>query len=248
MIFICTRPLTSGPDVSFPSLQVALRRQQAQEEELGICTPVSLATSEVMVKNEAGPDCLFSVDGHSPTPTSTSASSLSITVFHPGSRSALSPSPSAGSRALTEGQSDLLLETSYYNFYQPGRYPTYYSNLYNYQQYQQMPHGDSPLTSHNVSTQYRMHSYYPAATYLPQGLGSTFCVPPRFSMDDNNNCSDTTMAASFSPGGISTPQDSTLTCRSISCLVNSDISTECETNSETPDFTVNTIMDGDATK
>nr|AAO18650.2 doublesex and mab-3 related transcription factor [Halichoeres tenuispinis]ACI62766.1 doublesex and mab-3 related transcription factor [Halichoeres tenuispinis] len=228
--------------------QVALRRQQAQEEELGICTPVTLASPEVLVKNEAGPDCLFSVDGHSPTPTSASASSLAIT----GSRSTLSPSPSAGSRAHTEGQSDLLLEASYYNFYQPGRYSTYYSNLYNYQQYQQMPHGDNPLTSHNVSSQYRMHSYYPAATYLPQGLGSTFCVPPRFSVEENNNnnnniCSET-MAASFSPGGISTPQDSTLICRTISCLVNSDVSPECEANGDTPDFTVNTILDGDAAK
>lgn len=47
-----------------------------------------------------------------------------------------SSSPLAGVKAHTEGPSDLLLETSYYNFYQPSRYPTYYGNLYNYQQYQ----------------------------------------------------------------------------------------------------------------
>ncbi|KAM7018101.1 doublesex- and mab-3-related transcription factor 1 [Tautogolabrus adspersus] len=226
--------------------QVALRRQQAQEEELGICSPVTLSSSEVMVKNEAGQDCLFSVEARSSTPSSTST--LAVT----GSRSTSTPSPSTASRANTEGSSDLLLETSYYNFYQPSRYPTYYSNLYNYQQYQQMPHGDGRLSSHNVSSQYRMHSYYPAATYLTQGLGSTNCVPPLFSLEDNNNSNNNncpeTMAASFPPGGITTGHDSTMTCRSISCLVNLDINAECDASNETPNFTVESIMDGDATK
>uniref|UniRef100_A0A673BXM1 Doublesex- and mab-3-related transcription factor 1-like n=1 Tax=Sphaeramia orbicularis TaxID=375764 RepID=A0A673BXM1_9TELE len=156
--------------------QVALRRQQAQEEELGICSPVPLSGTEVMVKNEDGTDCLFPVEEHSPTP-STSTSSLAVT----GSCSISSSSPLAVSRARTEGTSDLLLETSYYNLYQPSRYP-YYGNLYNYQQYQQMPHG-----SHNMSSQYRMHSYYPPATYLTQGLSSTSCARPIFTLEENNN-------------------------------------------------------------
>ncbi|XP_053182121.1 doublesex- and mab-3-related transcription factor 1 [Scomber japonicus] len=228
--------------------QVALRRQQAQEEELGICSPVSLAGPEVMVKNEAGADCLFSVDGgRSQTPTSTATSSLAVT----GSRSTSSASPSASARAHTDGQSDLLLETSYYNLYQPSRYPAYYSNLYNYQQYQQMPHSDSRLSGHNVSSQYRMHSYYPAATYLTQGLGSTTCVPPLFTLEDNNNsnnnCSETMAASAFSPSSISAGHDS-MSCRSISSLVNSDVKAECEASSEAANFTVNSIIDGDATK
>uniref|UniRef100_A0A668UEG7 DM domain-containing protein n=1 Tax=Oreochromis aureus TaxID=47969 RepID=A0A668UEG7_OREAU len=234
--------------------QVALRRQQAQEEELGICSPVSLSGSEMMVKNEVGADCLFSVEGRSPTPTSHPTSAVT------GTRSASSPSPSAAARAHTEGPSDLLLETPYYNFYQPSRYPTYYGNLYNYSQYQvdddnirktgplrEMPHGDGRLPSHSVSSQYRMHSYYPAATYLTQGLGSTSCVPPFFSLDDNNNSCSETMAASFSPSSISAGHDSTMVCRSISSLVNGDAKAECEASSQAAGFTVDAI-EGGATK
>ncbi|XP_060926785.1 doublesex- and mab-3-related transcription factor 1 [Limanda limanda] len=213
--------------------QVALRRQHFQEEELGICSPVTLPGPEVMVKNEAGADCLFSVDGRSLTPTASSSSSLGFT----GSRSASSSSPMAGGRAHGEGGSDLLMETSYYNFYQPSCYPTYYSNLYNYQQYQQMSHSDSRLSSHNVSSPYCMHSYYPAASYLSQGLGSSF-----FNLEDNNNNSDTT-AASFPPGSISTPHDPTMTCRSISSLLNADVKAESEVSDETVDFSLNATID-----
>ncbi|GLD54404.1 doublesex- and mab-3-related transcription factor 1-like isoform X1 [Lates japonicus] len=226
--------------------QVALRRQQAQEEELGICSPVTLISPEVMVKNETGADCLFSVEGQSPTPPSTSMSSPAVT----GRRSATPPSLSAGGRAHAEGTSDLLMETPYYNFYQPSRFPTYYSNLYNYQQYQQMPHSDSCLSSHSVSSQYRMHSYYPAATYLTQGLSSTTCVPPIFSLEDNNNnnnnnynCSEA-MTASFSSSSLTTAH-TPMTCRSINSLVNSDVKVECEAGGEMANFTV---IDVDTTK
>ncbi|XP_023270113.1 doublesex- and mab-3-related transcription factor 1-like [Seriola lalandi dorsalis] len=230
--------------------QVALRRQQAQEEELGICSPMTLSVPEVLVKNEAGADCLFSVEGRSLTPTSISTSAVAVT----GSRSASSSSPSAAARAHTEGASDLLMETSYYNFYQPPRYPAYYSNLYNYQQYQ-VPHGDGRLSGHNMSTPYRMHSYYPAATYLTQGLGSSTCVPPLFSLEDNsynnnnnnnnnNNCSET-MAASFSPSSITGAHDSTMTCGSIISLVNSVVKPEA--SDETANFS-NSIADTSATK
>ena len=45
-------------------------------------------------------------------------------------------SPTAANRGHSDGTSDLVVDASYYNFYQPSRYPAYYSNLYNYQQYQ----------------------------------------------------------------------------------------------------------------
>uniref|UniRef100_A0A3B4AUJ8 DM domain-containing protein n=1 Tax=Periophthalmus magnuspinnatus TaxID=409849 RepID=A0A3B4AUJ8_9GOBI len=207
--------------------QVALRRQQAQEEELGICSPVALPGPDVMVKNESEADCLFSVEGHSPTPTTSTASEVVHSVY-----------PVA--RAHSDGASDLLLETSYYNLYQPSRYSSYYGNLYNYQQYQ-MPHGDG---RHNVPSQYLMHSYYPAATYLTQGLGSSGCVSSIFNVEDhssNNTSADTFMSPAA--GG----HDSTLTCHSISSLVNSNVKAECGSAADSANFTVSSIMD-DATK
>ncbi|XP_038154185.1 doublesex- and mab-3-related transcription factor 1 [Cyprinodon tularosa] len=175
--------------------QVALRRQQAQEEEMGISIPVALYGSDVMMKNEAAADCLFSVEGRSSSsPFNIGPSPLAVS----GGVSSPPSSSSAAVRPHTDGAPDLLLETPYYNVYQPSRFPTYYGNLYNYQQYQQMPHGDGRLPGHSMSPQYRMHSYYPGAPYLTQGLGSTTCVPPFVSVEDNNSCSETT-AASFPP-------------------------------------------------
>ncbi|XP_037536782.1 doublesex- and mab-3-related transcription factor 1 [Nematolebias whitei] len=212
--------------------QVALRRQQAQEEELGICSPVAFSAPDVMIKNEMGAD-LFSVEGRSGSPTSFPSSSLPVA----GSRSSSSPSQSAAARPNADGASDLLLENSYYNFYQPSLYPTYYGNFYNYQQYQQVPHGDGRLSGHNVSSQYRMHSYYPGAPYLSQGLASPTCVPPFFSLDDNNSCSES-LATSFSSS-----HDST--CRSVSSLDPSELKAECDAGGQT--FTIDGV-DGDSSK
>ncbi|KAF3851426.1 hypothetical protein F7725_013198, partial [Dissostichus mawsoni] len=147
--------------------------------------------------------------------------------------------------ALEAGHKDIaVLLYAHVNF-SKAQSPTWQKDLTQFHSEEHIPHGEGRLSSHNMSSQYRMHSYYPAATYLTQGLGSSSCVPPIFSVDDNNNCSET-MAASFSP---SAPpgHSSALPCRSISTLGNSDVN-ECEVGSETPNLTVDSIVDGDAGK
>ncbi|KAG5834243.1 doublesex- and mab-3-related transcription factor 1 isoform X1 [Anguilla anguilla] len=217
--------------------QVALRRQQAQEEEMGICSPVTLSSTEVMVKNEATGDraCFFSAGEKSPPLQNNEATSPSAT----GNRPAMPSSPTSASRGHPEGSSDLMVDASYYNFYQPSRYPAYYSNLYNYQQYQ-MPSSEGRLSGHNVSPQYRMHSYYSAASYLSQGLAAPGCVPPIFTLEDNASFPEP-KAAMFAPGS---GHDAGLPCLSINPLVNSDTKQECETSSESEVFAVNVVIDG----
>ncbi|TKS77931.1 Doublesex- and mab-3-related transcription factor 1 [Collichthys lucidus] len=217
--------------------QVALRREQAQEEELGIYSPVTLPGPDVMVKNGSRGDCLYSVEGRSSPPSTGSPSSLAS-----GSRSASSSSSSASARAPPEGPSDVLLDP-YYNFYQSSCYPTYYSSLYDYQQYQQhLVLGSLPLLTcqHTaepelqrlmvLSVGRRTNRYASVlkgetATYLTQGMGSTTFVPPLFSLDvnnndnnsnnnNNNNCSETLAACvtRFSASRFSHISLKTLTC------------------------------------
>ncbi|XP_030646047.1 doublesex- and mab-3-related transcription factor 1 [Chanos chanos] len=214
--------------------QVALRRQQAQEEEMGICSPVSLTGSDVAVKNEMTGDCLFSLGGRSPSSTGSTASTSPAAT---GNRSStLSPSPAAASRGQSEGMADLLVDASYYNFYQPSRYPAYYSNIYNYQQYQ-MPSGDGRVPSHSPSSQYRMHSYYPTASYLGQGLGPTACVAPLFTLEESTAYAEP-KPATFSPDGA---HDSSLACLSVTSVVGPENKPECEAASDSGSFSVNTI-------
>ncbi|XP_063807330.1 doublesex- and mab-3-related transcription factor 1 [Pseudophryne corroboree] len=116
--------------------QVALRRQQAQEEELGISHPIPLpSAAELLVKRELGSSnsCLL-VENSCPqaaataTPVSTSSSSES--------RMLVQDIPSITSRGHMDSTSDFVVDSAYYsNFYQPSLYP-YYNNLYNYPPYQ----------------------------------------------------------------------------------------------------------------
>nr|AAN61066.1 doublesex- and mab-3-related transcription factor 1 c1 [Danio rerio]AAN61067.1 doublesex- and mab-3-related transcription factor 1 c2 [Danio rerio]AAN61068.1 doublesex- and mab-3-related transcription factor 1 c3 [Danio rerio]AAN61069.1 doublesex- and mab-3-related transcription factor 1 c4 [Danio rerio]AAN61070.1 doublesex- and mab-3-related transcription factor 1 c5 [Danio rerio] len=53
--------------------QVALRRQQAQEEEMGICSPINLSGSDTLVKNEAVGENVFTLSSGPPSPASSSA-------------------------------------------------------------------------------------------------------------------------------------------------------------------------------
>ncbi|MGH0185394.1 UNVERIFIED_CONTAM: hypothetical protein FKN15_017794 [Acipenser sinensis] len=104
-----------------------------------------------------------------------------------------------------------------------------------------MQNSESRLSSHNVTPQYRMHSYYSAASYLGQGLGTAACVPQLFTLEDNPTYTEPKTSL-FSP---SSSHDSGLTCLSISSLVGSESTKqECETNSESGAFTVDSIIQG----
>ncbi|KFV13393.1 Doublesex- and mab-3-related transcription factor 1, partial [Tauraco erythrolophus] len=204
--------------------QVALRRQQAQEEELGISHPVPLpSTPETPVKkNSGGSPCLLlesSSPAHSTSTTMTAASTPSE------GRMLIQDIPSIPSRGHLESTSDLVVDSTYYSsFYQPSLYP-YYNNLYNYSQYQMavasepssseaggtivgsavknslrsLPAAYVPSQSgkqwqgggvkgmegrHAVSSQYRMCSYYPPASYLGQGVGTPTCLPQILTSED----------------------------------------------------------------
>ncbi|CAM4539265.1 unnamed protein product [Leuciscus chuanchicus] len=202
--------------------QVALRRQQAQEEEMGICSPVNLSGSDTMVKNEVVGDVnVFTISSGPPSPTNSSATASPTNLE---SRSMLALSSAVPSRGHNEGPSELMVDASYYNLYQPTPYTSYYSNLYNYQQYQ-MPNGNGRLSSHNVPPQYRTHPYY--SSYLSQGIDTAACVPP-------STCPEP-KAAAYSSG----VQDSS--------MINTENKLECESSSESGTFSVDSVIDG-ATK
>ncbi|XP_063313275.1 doublesex- and mab-3-related transcription factor 1 [Pelobates fuscus] len=115
--------------------QVALRRQQAQEEEMGISYPIPLASStEVLVKREHGGSSSCLQMESSCTQTTSSATQVSVTS---GSESRmLVQDMSVTSRGHMESTPDLVVDSAFYsNFYQPSLYP-YYNNLYNYSPYQ----------------------------------------------------------------------------------------------------------------
>lgn len=60
-------------------MQVALRRQQAQEMELGLCHPVTLSGLEVVVKTENGSDCMVSGEVPAQSPTGGPSSAHAVT-------------------------------------------------------------------------------------------------------------------------------------------------------------------------
>ncbi|XP_069736487.1 doublesex- and mab-3-related transcription factor 1 [Phaenicophaeus curvirostris] len=116
--------------------QVALRRQQAQEEELGISLPVPLpsAPETFVKKNSGGSSSLLLESSSSPTRSKSTATTATSTLSE--GRMLIQDIPSIPSRGHLESTSDLIVDSTYYsNFYQPSLYP-YYNNLYNYSQYQ----------------------------------------------------------------------------------------------------------------
>ncbi|XP_023421841.1 doublesex- and mab-3-related transcription factor 1 [Cavia porcellus] len=122
--------------------QVALRRQQAQEEELGISHPIPLpSAAELLVKREnAGSNpCLMTESSGSSQPT---PASTPTTVASEG-RMVIQDVPVATSRGHVENTPDLVADSTYYSsFYQPPLFP-YYNNLYNYPQYSMALAADS---------------------------------------------------------------------------------------------------------
>ncbi|XP_053568584.1 doublesex- and mab-3-related transcription factor 1B-like [Bombina bombina] len=118
--------------------QVALRRQQAQEEEMGISHPVPLPIAgEVLVKKEHGGSSSCLLTENSSTQTIVSSSSISTpSASDKEGKMSFQDIPSVTSRGHMENTSDFVVDSSYYtNFYQTSLYP-YYNNLYSYPPYQ----------------------------------------------------------------------------------------------------------------
>ncbi|KAM8985159.1 doublesex- and mab-3-related transcription factor 1 [Ara ararauna] len=115
--------------------QVALRRQQAQEEELGISHPVPLPSApETFVKKNSGGSSCFLLE--SSNPAHSTSTSMTVASTPSEGRMLVQDIPSIPSRGHLESTSDLVVDSTYYSsFYQPSLYP-YYNNLYNYSQYQ----------------------------------------------------------------------------------------------------------------
>ncbi|XP_037021461.2 doublesex- and mab-3-related transcription factor 1 [Artibeus jamaicensis] len=255
--------------------QVALRRQQAQEEELGISHPIPLPTAaELLVKreNNGSNSCLMTESSSSsqPPPVSTPTTTVS------DGRMVIQDVPPVTSRGHVENATDLVSDSTYYSsFYQPSLFP-YYNNLYNYPQYSMAltadsssgdvgnPLGGSPVKNslrslpapyvpgqagnqwqmktsdnrHAMSSQYRMHSYYPPPSYLGQG------VPQIFTFEDGPAYPEA-KASVFSPPS---SQDSGLVSLSGSSPISNESTKgvlECEPASEPSSFTVTPVIEED---
>ncbi|XP_065735449.1 doublesex- and mab-3-related transcription factor 1 isoform X1 [Phocoena phocoena] len=260
--------------------QVALRRQQAQEEELGISHPIPLpSAAELLVKreNDSSTPCLMT-EGSSPSQPPPPPPAISgLPTPAPTGRVAVQDIPAATSRGHVENTPDLVSDSTYYSsFYQPSLFP-YYNNLYNYPQYSMAlaadspsgdmgnPLGGSPVKNslrslpapympgqatgnqwqmknseslHAVSSQYRMHSYYPPSSYLGQSMSQIFTFEDGLSYSEAK-------ASVFSPPS---SQDCGLVSLSTSSSVSNDSSKgvlECESASEPSSFAVTPVIEDD---
>ncbi|XP_036186837.1 doublesex- and mab-3-related transcription factor 1 isoform X3 [Myotis myotis] len=256
--------------------QVALRRQQAQEEELGISHPIPLPTAtELLVKreNNGGNACLMTESGSSAQPPPPPLPPPPVS----DGRMVIQDIPAVTSRGHVENAPDLVSDSTYYSsFYQPSLFP-YYNNLYNYPQYPvaltaESPSGDmgnplggSPVKNslrslpapympgqtgnqwqpmktsenrHPVGSQYRMHSYYPAPSYLGQSVSQIF------TFEDGPPYPEA-KASVFSPPS---SQDSGLVSLSSSSPISNESTKgvlECEPASEASSFAVTPVIEDD---
>ncbi|NWU97764.1 DMRT1 factor, partial [Upupa epops] len=157
--------------------QVALRRQQAQEEELGIIQPVPLPNDPETFtkKNHVGSACLL--ESSSPAHSMNTAVTTASTPTE--GRMLIQDIPSIPSRGHLESTSDLVVESTYYSsFYQPPLYP-YYNNLYSYSQYQ-MAMASEPSASETggtiVGSAMKNSLRSLPATYVPSQTGKQWQV------------------------------------------------------------------------
>ncbi|XP_038660608.1 doublesex- and mab-3-related transcription factor 1 isoform X2 [Scyliorhinus canicula] len=240
--------------------QVALRRQQAQEEELGISRPIPLpGAAELLIKREnATPNssCALGTGGtglpsNPNTPVTSSEGRLhlqdipSITsrghleatpdlyqVAVAGDSPASDVSSTLGGTTVKNslrGLSASLVSGQTGNQWQR-----------NESDEKQMKTPENRFSGHNVTPQYRMHSYYSAASYLGQGLSTAACVPQLFTLEDGSSFSDVKSNV-FSP---SSSQDSGLISLSSSSPVSTgSIKQECESVTESGTFSVDSIIE-----
>ncbi|XP_018414975.1 PREDICTED: doublesex- and mab-3-related transcription factor 1 [Nanorana parkeri] len=150
--------------------QVALRRQQAQEEELGLTHPISLPSStELHVKREQSRNACLLLENNC---IQTTSSTAGVTPSFSESKMHVQDIPSIPSRGHMESTSDFMVDPAYYsNFYQTSLYP-YYNNLYNYSPYQMTVSGDpagaSDISGSSVKNGIRSFS----AAYVPGQAGN----------------------------------------------------------------------------
>uniref|UniRef100_A0A2K6TRP6 Doublesex and mab-3 related transcription factor 1 n=1 Tax=Saimiri boliviensis boliviensis TaxID=39432 RepID=A0A2K6TRP6_SAIBB len=198
--------------------QVALRRQQAQEEELGISHPIPLpSATELLVKRESNGSspCLMT---ESSGPSQPPPASVPTTA---ASGNLAGAAPGVGSRGTVSHTSQIVNEEI--------------GTISNYREIEQMKNMEN---RHAMSSQYRMHSYYPPPSYLGQSM------PQFFTFEDGPSYPEARPSV-FSPPS---SQDSGLVSLSSSSPISNESTKgvlECEPASEPSSFTVTPVIEED---
>ncbi|NXG00966.1 DMRT1 factor, partial [Sakesphorus luctuosus] len=152
--------------------QVALRRQQAQEEELGISHPMPLPSipETFVMKTSGGSSCL-SLESISPMHSMSTAMTAASTPSE--GRMLIQDIPSIPSRGHLESTSELVVD--YSSFYQPSLYPCY-NNLYQYQRAVATEPSSSETGGAVVGSAMKNNLRSLPATYMPSQSGKQWQV------------------------------------------------------------------------
>uniref|UniRef100_A0A2K6TRP0 Doublesex and mab-3 related transcription factor 1 n=1 Tax=Saimiri boliviensis boliviensis TaxID=39432 RepID=A0A2K6TRP0_SAIBB len=227
--------------------QVALRRQQAQEEELGISHPIPLpSATELLVKRESNgssPCLMTESSGPSqPPPASvpTTAASGNLAGGHHNSRPSAIPLIHLFvylDRVLfcCPGWSAAVQVITAHCSLNPLGSTSHLSLLSSRDLTHQMKNMEN---RHAMSSQYRMHSYYPPPSYLGQSM------PQFFTFEDGPSYPEARPSV-FSPPS---SQDSGLVSLSSSSPISNESTKgvlECEPASEPSSFTVTPVIEED---